>query len=88
MARTKTLRHNVWLRLNEFERALISYYADRYGRDSTSIIRGMIKQYVRADTSFDAKDFKQFVKERVMPELANEPERKEEFEQQAGEFLR
>jgi hypothetical protein len=88
MGRTKTLRHNVWLRLNELERALISYYAERYAKDSTSIIRGMLKQYIRADQNFDPKDFRRYLKERVLPELADEAERKEELGQQAEDFLK
>ena len=87
MVRQKLLRHPIALRLNELERSLVGFYADRFGRDMTAIIRGMIKQYVRADGTFEIGSFEEYLQRKVVPEMQGDEGRRAELEQQVADFL-
>ncbi len=87
MARPRTFRHNVWLRLTPLENSLVQYYASTFGRDQTQVIRGMLKQYVRADANFDPKKFKKFVDQQILPEAKSDQDLTSEIKHQTEEFL-
>ncbi len=59
--RRRRLRKRVVVSMTPLESALTGYYAERYDREHASIVRGMVKQYVKADTSFDPGAFLRFV---------------------------
>ncbi len=87
MARPRTFRHNVWLRLPPIENALVGFYGQVYGKDQTGVIRGMIKNYVRADENFDAKKFKRYIEQTALPGAGDDEEYKAELKEQMAAFL-
>jgi hypothetical protein len=87
MPRQRTFKHNVFLRMSQIEHVLTSYYARKYDRDQTAVIRAMVRQYVRADTEFDVGEFKRYVEEHIRAEAAGDPDAEAEIRAQVEQFL-
>ena len=87
MTRTPQFMHPVPLKLHQIELALVRYYAERYLKDHTAVIRGMIRAYVRADLEFEPKAFLKFVTERLIPESEGDERMQSEIRRQTAEFV-
>ncbi len=87
MSRTPQFMHPVPLKLHQIELALIRYYAERYRKDQTALIRGMIRAYVRADLEFDPKAFMKFVEAQLIPEQEDDERMQSEIRRQTSEFV-
>jgi hypothetical protein len=86
MARPKKFSHTLALNLRQIDRAILTYYADRYTQDQARIARTMIREYAHADVNFDTKAFKRFVDSKVIAEL-EDTEQQEDLKQQLKVFL-
>ena len=65
------------------ERALLDYYAWRYGKERAEVVRTMVRRYVDADKRFDPDEFLKFVKEHVLPDETDASVREQLREQTA-----
>lgn len=88
MVRPRLFRHNVSLKLSPLEHAIVSYYSKKYRNSQNRIIRGMIKQFARADGAFDAKAFKRHVDREVIPEAEGDQALQDETKARVEAFLR
>jgi hypothetical protein len=66
---TRIIHHGMPISVNmgPLERALVGYYAHRYGRTKSDIIRAMIRKYSQSDRTFDANAFIDFVSSELIP---------------------
>jgi hypothetical protein len=87
MARPRSFRHTIVVRVTPIERALIAFYAEQLGREQTDIVRGMVKQYVRADTNFDAKKFRRFVTETALAEAKDDDDECKQIRAELDAFI-
>ena len=86
MPRPRLFKHNIWLKVSQLERAIVEFYAETNRRNHSDIIRGMIKQYTRADTTFDTAAFRKFVRDEIVPEAENDPEMQDDIKRRVEEF--
>lgn len=87
MSRTPQFMHALPLKLHQIELALVRFYAERYRKDQTALIRGMIRAYVRADLEFEPKAFTKFVEEHLVPENKDDERMQAEIRRQVAEFV-
>ncbi len=68
MSRTRKLTERFYVSLSAQHSILVSYYAWKYNRDRTELIRDMIYQFGLADSTLDEAELQQFVKKQILPE--------------------
>ena len=61
MSRTRQFHQYFQIKLSLLEIAQIRYYAHRYNKDMTDVLRGMMRRYIGADQNFDLQGFQEFV---------------------------
>ena len=87
MSRPRAFSYPYTLKLNQLDRALVEYYAKRYRTDKSRVMRGMVREYIRQDKSFDAADFRRFVDETMVPEAGDDKDLVSEIRTRIGGFL-
>jgi hypothetical protein len=87
VSRTPQFATYMQLKLTQTEDALIRYYAQRYAKDKSVIVRGMVRQYIAADENFDSKGFMAFVEEAVTPEHKGDKLMQGEIRRQVADFV-
>ncbi len=85
MPRPRLFKHNIWLKVSQLERAIVAFYAVKNRRPHSDIIRGMIKQYTRADLTFDPGAFRKYVEDELLP-VEDDQELKEDIKRRVEEF--
>ena len=90
MARLSKFSKPTYINMPLCQHVLLRHYGHMYMRDVTDIMRTIIAQYAKADPTFKADEFQQYVTEQHIPELIeNGAEREliEELERQIKGYL-
>jgi hypothetical protein len=87
VSRTPQFATYLQLKLSHLEDALIRHYAQRYAKDRSVIVRGMVRQYVNADENFDPEDFAKFVEQSLIPEHKGDKLMQGEIRRQVSDFV-
>ena len=87
MSRTRQFHQYFQIKLSLLEIAQIRYYAHRYNKDMTDVLRGMMRRYIGADQNFDLQGFQEFVEKVIMPEHKGDKLAQGEIKKQVAEFV-
>ena len=87
MSRTRQFHQYFQIKLSRLEIAQIRYYANRYNKDMTDVLRGMMRRYIAADQNFDIAGFQEFVEKVIVPEQKGDKLAQGEIKKQVAEFL-
>ena len=87
MSRTKLFHWDLWVKFNPLERAFVTYYATRYGKDKREIVRGMVRKYAESDKTFDPDAFLRSVEKVLIPDEKDDKMMQEEIRTQAREYV-
>jgi len=87
MARKREHMHAMSLNLTPLERVAALYYADLYREPQSRIIRGILHRYMEVDPDLDVEAFRQYLREKILPTLKDDPDRVEALKLQADTFF-
>jgi hypothetical protein len=87
VSRTRQFHEYFQIKLSLLEISQLRYYAHRYNKDMTDVLRGMMRRYVAADHNFDTAGFQDFVEKVIAPEHRGDKLAQGEIKKQVGEFL-
>ena len=63
----KSYYGNLLIPVTPYERMLVEYYAYRYNRDISQVVRGMVHKYSELDENFDLQDFAKWAEKKFIP---------------------
>ena len=85
MVRPKQYQFSMTLRFDELDRSILGYYAHKYNKDMSRVVRAIIREFARADTNFDPKEYERYVDEQLAEQL-DDQETARIMRERAGEF--
>ena len=74
MARPKTFRRSFVMRWTVLEETLVGYYAMKFGKDQSGVVRSMIRKFARADTDLKTKAVMDHYAQHILPLIQDDPE--------------
>lgn len=87
MSRSRQYMEKKYLPLTPILNAVVSYYADRVGKDETDIMRSMLMHYAKYDVDLDLAAFEKYVKAQILPDLRDDEELLKETKTQVQRFV-
>lgn len=78
-------RFSTTLRFDELDRSILGYYAHKYNKDMSRVVRGIVREFARADKSFAPAEYERYVVE-LLAEQLDDQESAEVMRDRAGTF--